>query len=132
MAWDPTAPGSTAQTDNQGTVVQATVLNVVFSGTRSTNGNGNSTQAMPTAKQVSVLVNVTSVSGTTPTLNLTLEWSPDGTTFYPGDPADSFTQITAVGKAVKTFTTKAPYWRLVWAIAGTTPSFTFAAHADYR
>ncbi len=76
---------------------------------------------------VALAVNVTAVSGTTPTLDLSVEWSTDGgTTWFVGQPADTFTQVTATGTAIKTFTPKAPHCRVRWTIAGTTPSFTFA------
>jgi hypothetical protein len=52
----------------------------------------------------------------------------DGTTtFAPGDTADAFTAITTAVNRVKNFQVKAPHYRLVWAITGTTPSFTFSA-----
>lgn len=98
----------------------------VASGARVASGNS---AAFPTGKglNLNVLVNVTARSGTTPTLDLSVEWSMDGTNFAPGQPADTFTQITATGSAVKSFAIKAPFFRLVWAIGGTTPSFTFDA-----
>lgn len=34
----------------------------------------------------------------------------------------------ATGAKVKQFTIKAPYYRVVWTIAGTTPSYTFTIH----
>lgn len=84
---------------------------------------------------VSLLVDVTAVSGTGPTLDLSVEWSHDGTTWAPAEPADDFTQITAVGSVVKNFSLKMPIYRVVWTIAGTTPSFTFSivenVDADY-
>lgn len=71
-------------------------------------------------------VNVTAVSGTTPSMTLTVEWSVDGgVTFLKGDPVDTFTAITAVGTAVKSFTPKGNAYRVTWTITGTTPSFTF-------
>ena len=72
-------------------------------------------------------VNITAASGTTPTLDLTVEWSFDGgTTFLVGDPADSFTQKTTTGTAAKAFEAKGDCYRVRWTIAGTTPSFTFS------
>lgn len=60
-------------------------------------------------------------------LDLSIEWSTDGgTTWFVGQPADTFTQVTATATAVKSFTPKAPHCRFRWTIAGTTPSFTFA------
>jgi hypothetical protein len=71
-------------------------------------------------------VNVSAASGTTPTLDLTVEWSPDGgTTWYKADTPDAFTQITAAKQVVKSFTLKGTSYRVVWTIGGTTPSFTF-------
>jgi hypothetical protein len=51
-----------------------------------------------------------------------------GTTFAtPDGTADAFTALTAAGVKVKQFALKAPHYRLVWTITGTTPSFTFSA-----
>lgn len=76
---------------------------------------------------INLLVDVTAVSGTTPTLDLTIEWSHNGTDFAVVDgTADTFTQVTAAAKRVKRFTLKGTDYRIVWTIAGTTPSFTFA------
>ncbi len=87
-----------------------------------------------TAKAVALAVDVTAVSGAGATLALTVEWSNDGTTWHVGDPVDEFTDITATGSVVKRFDVKAQQYRLVWAITGTTPSFTFAVTelAQYR
>lgn len=79
---------------------------------------------------MSVLANVTAVSGTTPSMTLSLQWSHDGgTTWADADPVDGFTAITATGPKVKDFAVKAPHVRLAWAITGTTPSFTFDARS---
>ena len=80
-----------------------------------------------TASVLAVKLAVTAHSGTTPTLDVTLEWSDDSTTFYAADPSDAFTQVTTTDATkVKTFARKAPYYRVKWTIAGTTPSYTFA------
>lgn len=74
-----------------------------------------------------LLVDVTAASGTSPTLDLTVEYLLDGaTTFAKADPADAFTQITAAGVVVKSFVLKGTAYRIAWAITGTTPSFTFS------
>lgn len=75
--------------------------------------------------QLGLLLAVTAVSGTAPTLDVAVEWSANGTTFYPAAPPDAFPQVTAVGGMAKLFDIKAPFWRPVWTIGGTTPSFTF-------
>ena len=79
------------------------------------------------ADTVSLAADVTAVTGTSPSMALSVEWSLDGgTTFAPSQPADDFTAFTGAGRAVKLFEVKAPTYRLVWALTGTTPSFTFS------
>jgi hypothetical protein len=78
---------------------------------------------------VNVLINVTAVSGTSPSMTVNVEWSHDGLTWFKGDPADAFTAITATGAVCKQFATKGLYARLNCTISGTTPSFTFAAYS---
>lgn len=81
------------------------------------------------ALRLAVKLEVSAVSGTTPNLTPTVEWSSDGTNFAKGDPADAMTALTATGNVVKDFAVKAEFFRLVWTITGTTPSFTFLATA---
>lgn len=78
-----------------------------------------------------VFVNVTAVSGTLPTMDLAVEFSFDNTTFYPLQGAFTFTQITAVSKAVKQANAVAPYFRVAYTIGGTTPSFTTQISVSY-
>jgi hypothetical protein len=102
---------------------------VIASAARTTTG---SSAFVPSVKALSValLANVTAVSGTTPSMTLSIDWSMDGTTATTIDgTADTFTAITATpanSGPLKVFTVKAPFWRLTWTITGTTPSFTFA------
>jgi hypothetical protein len=84
------------------------------------------------SEYVSVLVSTSAVSGTTPSVTFTVEWSNDGTTFAQGDTADTFTAITTAVNHVKDFAIKGRYMRLVWTITGTTPSFTTVATATVR
>lgn len=96
------------------------------SAARTANGNGQAILDSDRGDTLSLLVAVTAASGTTPTLDLAVEWSHDGSTWAPAETPDAFTQITATGSKVKTFTVKAPHYRVVWVIGGTTPSFTFS------
>lgn len=82
-----------------------------------------------TGDEIAVMLDVTAVSGTSPSMTVSVQWSNDGTTWFTADPADSFTAITAAAKVTKVFTVKGLYARLNYAITGTTPSFTFAAHS---
>lgn len=77
--------------------------------------------------RIALLANVTAVSGTAPSMTLSIEWSNDGTTFAQGDPADAMTAITAASTKAKDFQAKGSQFRLVYTISGTTPSFTFVA-----
>lgn len=100
---------------------------VVASAARTASGDSGTLRVETPASQLNVAVDVTAVSGTTPTLDIEVEWSTDaGTTFFAADPADSLTQITAATKVVKQVAPKAPHYRLVWTIAGASASFTFA------
>lgn len=99
-------------------------LTVVPSAARTTNGSA-ALAVDDIGDTVSLLVSVTAASGTTPTLDISVEWSPDGTIWAVADTPDAFTQITTTKAVVKSFSDKAKFFRVVWAIGGTTPSFTF-------
>jgi hypothetical protein len=104
----------------------AAPLQPVASAARTTSGSSGPVSAVDAGGFLSLLVNVSSVSGTTPSLALSVEWSMDGgTTFAAADVADTFTAITAAKTVVGRFAVKAPIYRVVWTITGTTPSFTF-------
>lgn len=87
---------------------------------------------------VSVQVNLTAITGTGATLDLTLQWSMDGgVTWSTADASatDAFTQFTLAGGAkavVKRFNVKAPMFRLNEALAGTTPTANYTATVYYR
>jgi len=99
----------------------------VTSAARTTTGNSG-VISVPTGGGMSGLLAVTAASGTTPTLDLTLEESYDnGTTFQQIWAAPRVTGITTV--AIPPMLT-AGLRRWVWTIAGTTPSFTFAITAN--
>lgn len=102
------------------------VQQFVTSASRGVSGNSGAI-ALGKSLNVGVLVDVTAHSGTTPTLDITVEWSMDGANFGPAQPVDSFTQITVVdSRVVKLFAVKAPFFRVVWTLAGTTPNYTFS------
>lgn len=100
----------------------------VASAARTTSGNSGSLDA--DEKVLNLLVNVSAVSGTSPSMALSILWSNNGTDFHDADgTADTFAAITAASKKVKQFTVKGAYYRIDWAITGTTPSFTFSVSA---
>lgn len=104
------------------------VLSVRASAAATANGSSAAVRVDST-NQVSLLVDVTAASGTTPSMTLNVEWSDDATTWFVADVADSMTAITAATKRTKEYDVRAPYFRVSWAITGTTPSFTFAVDA---
>lgn len=78
----------------------------------------------PDPNNLSVILNVSAVSGTTPSLTAEVQWSNDNVTYASAATPDVFTAITANGVVVKSFQVKARFARLVYTITGTTPSFT--------
>ena len=74
-------------------------------------------------------LNITAASGTSPTLDVTIQDSPDGTIWFD---AAAFTQATAASTQVKLANSAtrvlAKYVRVKTVIGGTTPSFTFTVH----
>lgn len=111
---------------------------VVSTAARTTTGNSGGINIAATGgvgreipDTMSLWIDITAASGTTPTLDLTVEWSMDGTNFVtPEVGADSFTQKTTTGQHLKQFTVLAQYYRIVWTIGGTTPSFTFTVSEE--
>ena len=109
----------------------ALARNVVASAARTTSGDsGALSLERRNGQKLSLMVDITAVGiDVDETLDLTVEWSHDGTLFAPGETTDVFTQLTqpqGVQAVVKQFDVKAPQYRVVWTIAGTTPSFTFS------
>ncbi len=93
--------------------------------------------ALPATAQrssVRLLLEVTGISGDTPSLTVTIETSPSNTGAWRA--LGSFDALTATGTFPRlTFATCERYVRARWNISGTTPSFTFAvsgqAHVLY-
>ena len=70
-----------------------------------------------------LLVNVTAVSGTLPTLDIDVEVSADELTWFT---VSKFARITGTGQTPKELGTLAKYMRLNYTIGGSsTPTFTF-------
>jgi hypothetical protein len=95
---------------------------IVASAARTTTGNGTGT-ANGYRAQVAKL-DVTAASGTTPSLTVTIQDSPDGSAWTT---RDTFAAKTTTG----TETRPLPRGldtniRAAWTISGTTPSFTFS------
>lgn len=103
----------------KGSTLSATLT---AAGASTVNGSALSLDADGGAN-VGVLVNTTAMGGT-PTLDVKLQWSNDGTTWADAETPDVLTQITTVKAVAKTFAVKAALVRAVAVIAGTTPAVT--------
>ena len=82
--------------------------------------------------RISIFIDLSAIGAdANETLDITLEWSPDGgTTWFQEETPQTFTQILQTNGAdqniVKQFNVNAPTYRLALTTAGTTPEFTFA------
>lgn len=71
-----------------------------------------------------VAAHVSAASGTTPTLDVTLEQSANGTSGWATVAGSALTQLTAAGNRIGFAAPTQPYVRVKATIGGTTPSFT--------
>lgn len=103
---------------------------VIFSGTiiQSTTATVNKVLPAP-ADWVSIMLNVTAISGTSAAATFRIQWSMDGATWADPTPLDAFDPITVPCTMVRRFDAKAPYWRAVCELTGTSPSFTGSANS---
>ena len=84
----------------------------------------SATQTITAGKLLTISARIERLAGTSPTLDLSVQWSNDGTD-WTTLAADPLPQAGAYAiKGIKdTFTAKGSKWRLKWAIAGTSASF---------
>jgi hypothetical protein len=99
------------------------MIEFAASAARTITGTGAAMDLMD-SKELSVMLDVTAASGTTPTLDVQAEHAPDGVCWT--NLGTAFTQATGVTRATKVYTQFYRFARLKWTVAGTTPSFTFA------
>jgi hypothetical protein len=79
---------------------------------------------------LSVFLDLTATSGTSPSLVLEVQWSMDGSTWASAEPSDAFDPLTAPVAVVRNFTVKAPYFRISITVTGSnTPTFTGTVNA---
>jgi hypothetical protein len=62
-------------------------------------------------------------------MTVTIEWSHDGTNFGGGESPVSFAAITGTAHTCLITDVRAPFYRVAWAITGTSPSLTFSVHS---
>lgn len=106
-----------------------TPADVVAPDTRTTSGDSGPLMAHGDASFINLLVCVTAVSGTSPTLALSVEWSPDsGSAWCTAETPDEFATITTTTNVCKRFAAKSNIYRIRWTLGGTDPSFQFFIH----
>lgn len=101
---------------------------VVLAGavTRTADGNG-ATVEIGDQGTLRLRLNVTAASGTSPTLDITLQTSKDASTWRT---LGTFAQATAVGAERKSFSGCDRYVRANADLGGTTPSFTYTIDGE--
>lgn len=102
---------------------------LLASGARTVSGEGSSIDLRNT-RELIVTLDVSAASGTSPTLDVKLQHSPDGSMW--SDLGTAFAQKTGVAREVKVFTQYHRYVKTVYTIAGTSPSFTFSVEATAK
>lgn len=104
-------------------------------------GGGQSASILTPGAKFCVIATCTAASGTSPTLDLIVDWSINGTTWTTNSTRDttggSFTdhatthadrmvRLTSASATAIVVHAKAQFFRIRWVIGGTTPSFTFS------
>ena len=78
--------------------------------------------------EISIEIEVTAISGTTPSCQFSVLWSDDGTQ-WAAEPDNVGAAFTAVGNTVATIPIRGALFALAYTVTGTTPSFTVTAEA---
>lgn len=106
-------------------------LLTLFSGTVTGSGNGSSIDTGDGNNWgVAAFLDVASVSGTSPTLNVVVQDSPDGDKWYD---LITFTQATQAGNEVKReLNVFGRYLRVKYTVGGDSPQFVFDVKAELR
>lgn len=100
------------------------VITALDSEARTASGNSDS-QDLGQWVEMIIIVDVTAVSGTNPTLDIQLQYSPDDVNWYD-DETEYFLQFYGVKDSIAKLTNFGQYVRIKYTIAGTDPSFTFS------
>jgi hypothetical protein len=108
-----------------GSLIRGTLMHL---GAKTATGNGTARQlgAVGASQKLYAALHVTAASGTSPTLDVTVE-SDDASGFPSPVTRITFAQKTAIGFEWKELAGAVAddWWRIAWAIGGTGPSFNF-------
>lgn len=107
------------------------IANAVGINTYTANGSSGVIDVSAATSAVNVEVITSAVSGTSPNLVITGQWSFDGGVSWSSSDGggDTWNAITANGQKMRQHTIKGPLFRLGYTITGTTPSFTIKVNA---
>ena len=110
--------------DIQQANIPASTVTLLASAARTETVTGTAVKGLSAARLLVMQLNVSAASGTSPTLDVVVQDTVDGTNW---NTIATFTQATAVTREVIRLTTAfTDQLRVVGTIGGTTPSFTFA------
>lgn len=102
-------------------------VTLVASAARTTSSNSGAIAGFSDVNNARIQLNVSAASGTTPTLDVLVEGTVDGTNWYT---LNTFTQKTgATNDVALVQNIVGDQLRVRWTIGGTTPSFTFSVVA---
>lgn len=100
---------------------------LVASAARTTSSNSGIIYGLGPAESIRAQLDVTAAAGTSPTLDVVVEDTLDGTNY---NTIGTFAQKTAAGREVINITTPfSDQVRIRWTVGGTSPSFTFSVRA---
>lgn len=114
---------SVFQNPTSGEISNITDVSLAASAARTATGSGTAV-ALGDLGTMRLVFDVTAAAGGTPTLDVTVETSYDGSTGWRS--LGTFAQKTAAGTERKSFAGCDRFVRATWTIGGTTPSFTFS------
>lgn len=102
------------------------VVTLLPSASRTADGNSGNGLFIGNNSEAVVYLDITSATGTSPTLDIVIEDTIDGTNY---DTVASFTQATGVSRQIKRINNLSRYLRVSYTFGGTTPDFTFSVRA---
>jgi hypothetical protein len=114
---------------------QTQLDNLAPTAARTTTGTGSAVDVRGLKGIAAIVLDSAAGTGTTPTLDLVIQDSPDGTTGWANVTGAAFAQVAGAASRQKIpldVDAVRGFIRASWTIGGGTPSFTFSANALSR
>lgn len=124
--------GAQIQSTRDATAAFVKEVSILASAARTATGDSGAPVDLAAYNSGNIFVDVTAVSGTTPTLDIAFEVCTTAAAASCAYSHTTGTQITAVSKQVIKVTNFGRYGRVKFTIAGTTPSFTFSVDGAFK